>query len=292
MYEQTLVTVLKDYIKPKILKRLNRYKKWEYGYNEEHNLVVISKTGQIGEVYEIQGIKIALPKEDNVIKFEGSTSGDYTEYPKELSKIKSVFDWDEYPSLNLKRKWYDYIDTEFKRREEGFWFFNKDKPSYITGTHYMYLQWSKIDVGGKQTLGNQTDYSTYSGKLVKQMYGVTECVILKTDGQVSLSWHQARRLIRQQYPQIHDLAFYQSPGQTPKRCLLIRSYPSQLITPFSSNPSRTVWTGRRQNSRTGYQRPNLPEKSLTPMRSYRKSPVSIQRSTGRTPGTTRTMVKN
>jgi hypothetical protein len=145
MYEQTLVAVLKDYIKPKILKRLNRYKKWEYGYNEEHDVVVISRTGQIGEVYEIQGIKIALPKEDDVIKFEGD-KWKHTEYPKELSKIKSVFDWDEYPS-QFKEKWYDYIDTEFKRREEGFWFFNKDKPSYITGTHYMYLQWSKIDVG-------------------------------------------------------------------------------------------------------------------------------------------------
>ena len=145
MYEQTLVAVLKDYIKPKILKRLNRYKKWEYGYNEEYDVVVISKTGQIGEVYEIQGVKIALPKKDDVIKFEGD-KWKHTKYPKELSKIKSVFDWDEYPS-QFKEKWYDYIDTEFKRREEGFWFFNKDKPSYITGTHYMYLQWSKIDVG-------------------------------------------------------------------------------------------------------------------------------------------------
>ena len=145
MYEQTLVAVLKDYIKPKILKRLNRYKKWEYGYNEEHDVVVISKTGQIGEVYEIQGVKIALPKKDDVVKFEGD-KWKHTEYPKELSKIKSVFDWDEYPS-QFKEKWYDYIDTEFKRREEGFWFFNKNKPSYITGTHYMYLQWSKIDVG-------------------------------------------------------------------------------------------------------------------------------------------------
>ena len=61
MYEQTLVAVLKDYIKPKVVKRLNRYKKWEYGYNEDHDVVVISKTGQIGEVYEIQGVKIALP---------------------------------------------------------------------------------------------------------------------------------------------------------------------------------------------------------------------------------------
>ena len=145
MYEQTLVTVLKDYIKPKVLKRLNRYKKWTYGYNEEHDVVVISKTGQIGEVYEIQGLKIALPKEESVIEFE-ENKWQYTQYPKELSKIKSVFDWDEYPS-DFKEKWYDYIDKEFKRREEGFWFINKDKSTYITGTHYMYLQWSKIDVG-------------------------------------------------------------------------------------------------------------------------------------------------
>ena len=47
----------------------------------------------------------------------------------------------------LKIKYEDYIDDEFKKREEGFWFYNKDKPTYITGTHYMYLQWSKIDVG-------------------------------------------------------------------------------------------------------------------------------------------------
>ena len=145
MYEQTLVKILKDHIKPTIFKRLNRYKKWEYGYNQEHDVVVISRTGQIGEVYEIQGIKIALPKENDVVTFD-EDRWKYSEYPKELNRIKSVFDWDEYP-VEFKEKWYDYIDTEFKRREEGFWFYNKDKPSYITGTHYMYLQWSKIDVG-------------------------------------------------------------------------------------------------------------------------------------------------
>ena len=145
MYEQTLVKILKDHIKPTIFKRLNRYKKWEYGYNQEHDVVVISRTGQIGQVYEIQGIKIALPKENDVVTFD-EDKWKYSEYPKELNRIKSVFDWDEYPS-DFKEKWYDYIDTEFKRREEGFWFYNKDKPSYITGTHYMYLQWSKIDVG-------------------------------------------------------------------------------------------------------------------------------------------------
>ena len=145
MYEQTLYTVVKDHVKPKVLKRMNRYKKWEYGHNAEHDLVVISKTGEIGEIYKIQNLLIALPKEKDVVEFDND-KWKYTPYPKELSKIKSVFDWEEYP-LDFKEKWYDYIDKEFTRREEGFWFINKGKPTYITGTNYMYLQWSKIDVG-------------------------------------------------------------------------------------------------------------------------------------------------
>ena len=145
MYEQTLYKILKDHVKPKVLKRTNRYKKWDYGYNEEHDMVVISKTGQIGEIYEIQNLKIALPKAENVYTFE-EDKWQHTEYPKELNKIKSVFDWEEYP-LEFKEKWYDYIDEEFNRREQGFWFYNKGLATYITGTNYMYLQWSKIDVG-------------------------------------------------------------------------------------------------------------------------------------------------
>ena len=145
MYKQTLYKIIKDHVKPKVLKRMNRYSKWEYGYNEEHDMVVISKTGQIGEIYEIQNLKIALPKQNNVHKFEENKWTRF-DYPKILSRIKTVFDWREYPE-DFKETWYDYIDTEFKRREEGFWYMNKDIPTYLTGTHYMYLQWSKIDVG-------------------------------------------------------------------------------------------------------------------------------------------------
>jgi len=145
MYEQTLYKTLDDHIKPKIIKQLNRYKKWEYGYNAEHDIVVISKTGKIGEIYDIQGLKIALPLEENVHKFK-ENKWTVFEYPKVLKKIKTVFDWREYPE-DFKEQWYEYINEEFRRREEGFWYINKDKPTYITGNHYMYLQWSKIDVG-------------------------------------------------------------------------------------------------------------------------------------------------
>ena len=145
MYEQSLYKILHDHVKPKILKRMNRHKKWEYGYNDDHDMVVISKTGQIGDIYEIQNLKIALPKENNVYKFEKNRWTRF-DYPKVLNRIKTVFDWREYPD-DFKETWYDYIDDEFKRREEGFWYINKNISTYITGTHYMYLQWSKIDVG-------------------------------------------------------------------------------------------------------------------------------------------------
>jgi len=146
MYEQSLYNVLKDHVKPKILKRNNKYKKWEYGYNEEYDFVVISKDGTVGDIYEIQGLKIGIPSKPKEIHTFEDNKWKRTPLPKVLKKIKSVFEWDKYPE-DFKERWYDFIDIEFTRREEGFWFKNGDKNLYLTGTHYMYLQWSKIDVG-------------------------------------------------------------------------------------------------------------------------------------------------
>ena len=61
MYEQNLVNVIEP-VKKTTITRLNRGKKWKYGYNKEHDIVVISKNGTIGEILEIQNLRIALPK--------------------------------------------------------------------------------------------------------------------------------------------------------------------------------------------------------------------------------------
>ena len=148
-YNQTLWKEIPDIVNPKILSKQNRYKKWEYGYNSEYDFICISKTGQIGQIIEIQNLRIALPKEHEPFKRSKKKEEQYwekQEYPKELARIKTRFDWEEYPT-DFKEKWFDYIDDEFKKRDEGYWFFNNGVPTYITGTHYMYLQWSKIDVG-------------------------------------------------------------------------------------------------------------------------------------------------
>ena len=144
MYEQDLVKVVEP-IKLTTISRLNRSKAWKYGYNKEHDLIVISKTGQIGEIIEIQNLCIALPPVPKNLK-KGENKWVVSEYPKELKNIKSIFDWQTYPDA-FKSNWEAYIDEEFNRRDGGYWFYNKGVPTYITGTHYMYLQWSKIDVG-------------------------------------------------------------------------------------------------------------------------------------------------
>ena len=148
-YIQSLWKKVDNAVNDKIFSKNNRFKKWEYGYNSDYDFIVISKTGKIGQIIEIQNLRIALPATDEPFKRSEEKAEQYwekQEYPKELSRIKSRFDWEEYPA-EFKEKWYDYIDAEFKRREQGYWFYNNGTPIYITGTHYMYLQWSKIDVG-------------------------------------------------------------------------------------------------------------------------------------------------
>jgi hypothetical protein len=144
MYEQSLYSVIEP-LKINTIKRLNKAKKWKYGYDKSHDVVVISRTGEIGEVYSIQNLKIALPKPPKNIT-KGKDRWEKKAYPKELNKVKTIFDWRDLPD-DFKNKWHGFIDEEFTKREEGYWFYNKGKPTYITGTHYMYLQWSKIDVG-------------------------------------------------------------------------------------------------------------------------------------------------
>ena len=144
MYEQTLVKTVTP-VKLNVIKRLNRLKKWEYGYNKDHDIVVISKTGAIDEIIEIQGLCIALPKAPKEID-NNNDKWEPHEFPNELKNIKSIFDWESYPE-SFKNQWYAYIDREFTRREEGYWFYNKGTATYITGSHYMYLQHTKIDVG-------------------------------------------------------------------------------------------------------------------------------------------------
>jgi hypothetical protein len=142
--------VLDGHIPTTVIANKNRSKSWVYGYNEKYNVVIISKTGQIGEIIEVSGLMIALPlaplacyKRNNI------RSEQYWErvpISKELDKIQSIFQWNSKPT-EFKNNWIDYIESQFDYREQGFWFMNNGDKTYITGSHWMYLQWASIDVG-------------------------------------------------------------------------------------------------------------------------------------------------
>ena len=148
--QNKLFTTLYDVVPKNVLSSKNKARTWQYGYNEKYDIVVITKSGQINDVININGLRIALPKAPkDVYKRCDKKINQYWEpkvLPKELKRIQSIFQWHETPSV-FKNKWVDFIEQEFDRREDGFWFMNNGVPTYITGTHYMYLQWTKIDVG-------------------------------------------------------------------------------------------------------------------------------------------------
>ena len=141
---------LNSVIPPTVLKTKNKAKSFSYGYDDKYDVVVISKDGTIGEVWNINGLKVALPSIPDIVHARDSKKSEQYwepfEYPTQIQKIKSIFQWNEAPK-DFKSRWVDYIENEFDRREQGFWFMNNGVPTYITGTHYMYLQWTKIDVG-------------------------------------------------------------------------------------------------------------------------------------------------
>jgi len=148
--QNRLFYVVKNLVTNSVLLNKNKAKTWVYGYNEKYDMVVITKSGQIGKIVNINGLNIALPKEPNKVEKRSDTKNkqywERKELPKELNRIPSIFQWNEMASV-FKNRWVDYIEQEFDRRDDGYWFYNNGKPTYITGSHYMYLQWTSIDVG-------------------------------------------------------------------------------------------------------------------------------------------------
>lgn len=148
--QNNIYSIQKDFVSPSILSNKNRARSWVYGYDDKYDIVVISKNGQVGEIVNISGLNIGLPPvPEKVYKRSDKKSEQYwqrEDLPRELAKIQSIFHWNEMPS-QFKDRLVDYIENEFDYRERGFWFMNNGEPTYITGSHYMYLQWASIDVG-------------------------------------------------------------------------------------------------------------------------------------------------
>lgn len=132
----------------------------------EDPVVNICPHGTSGEVIDISGLLIQLPKvpsKKEILFHDSPKKEQYwrrTEMPTDLKSIRSMDEWAESPR-EFRNKYTLYIQEEFKRRREGVWFYNNGVPTYLTGRHYMMLQWSKIDIGYPSFLDFQRKLFTH-----------------------------------------------------------------------------------------------------------------------------------
>jgi len=124
--------------------------------------IKICPNGTEGEIIELGSLLICLPKrppKKEIFGYKKSNALQVWEripLPKELSRISSMDEWEEMPR-EFRARFRPYIEEEFRRRREGFWFYNDGEPIYITGRHYMMLQWTKLDVGHPYFLNFQRE---------------------------------------------------------------------------------------------------------------------------------------
>ncbi len=117
-----------------------------------------------GSVYEVQGLKCNLPPEGYVYnKFTGkveprqiiSRSHKKAEQKWERQVLPEWWAKKEKEQEQRQKADPDYFDPEMNkiierewdRRINGVWFMNNGKAVYLTGLHYFYMNWWKIDIG-------------------------------------------------------------------------------------------------------------------------------------------------
>ena len=124
--------------------------------------IKIDPNGTEGDLLELHGLLVVLPKKPkrSEILFHDLPKGmqmwKRIPMPAELQRIRSMDEWLEKPA-EFRKKFRAYIEQEFQRRRDGVWFYNNGEPTYITGRHYMFLQWSKIDIGYPSYLAFQRE---------------------------------------------------------------------------------------------------------------------------------------
>ena len=121
-----------------------------------------------GSVIDIQGLKCNLPPEGYVyniitkqVEFRGIYKRSEIECEQFWKRIPmpdwyqdTMKKWDEFDKKKKddEVEFYDERLEEYKKQEwdkrlNGFWYMNNGTPTYLTGLHYLYLQWWPIDIG-------------------------------------------------------------------------------------------------------------------------------------------------
>jgi hypothetical protein len=121
-----------------------------------------------GSIIDIQGLKCNLPPEGYVfniitkqVEFRDVYKRSEIESEQYWKRIllpdwyqDTMKKWDEFDKKKkddevefYDEKLEEYKKQEWDRRLNGFWYMNNGTPTFLTGLHYLYLQWWPIDIG-------------------------------------------------------------------------------------------------------------------------------------------------
>jgi len=135
------------------------YKQW---HNVDKDAIIICPNGTKGEIIEMDGLKIQLPKRPNKEDIL------YNDLPKKEQYWRRE---EEPEGLNVdsEEAFSKHIYEQYRRRREGMWFMNNGKATYLTGEAWFALQHCKMkDDGG---------YMNFRVAQLKLFYFVKACLL-------------------------------------------------------------------------------------------------------------------
>ena len=103
----------------------------------------------MGKILNIYGTDVHLPepKEGEYVEDWGFPDNPKEQYwrRKGLPDFFNEVEYDRGGNALLDKRQSDYAREEVRRCKEGFWFYNKGVPTYITGKNYFYLNFWKLE---------------------------------------------------------------------------------------------------------------------------------------------------
>lgn len=117
----------------------NKKKSWEYGYNPKIDVIIISKNGTLGSIFQVGDIKIGLPlrPRKNTIR-HAYYKDEHQKWSRE--ELPAGLDYSNWESQH-----FDWVKQQDTYRKEGYWAYINGKPIYMTGTYWFFLQWVRIE---------------------------------------------------------------------------------------------------------------------------------------------------
>jgi hypothetical protein len=112
---------------------------------EYNNYSVVLDPKSKGEVITLCDVDITIPKKPVKRKIL-SASTKKVDQKWVRQEMPETFYWEK-PEEEYTEEEMAFIEEDFERRLNGTWIMIEGKPTYITGTHYYYIQWCQIDVG-------------------------------------------------------------------------------------------------------------------------------------------------